>query len=283
MLNKALKCLAWIILSAAAVSFGIYLWLFKLPLTNAKINILKTARLPIAKVGAEKIYISEVLLYRQIQNNLFPAQKTNLKLTLQNLILQKKNRALAKKLSMEATSRQIAQELSYLSKQFSDLQTQTQKLGLDETQFTNSFLAQWVEKNNLRVWYNSQPSLNKEAYALAADLKNKAKSLDEFAELAAKFSQDENSNKIDGDLGFLPSAQIMPEMQAKLQNLAVSQSQIIPSRLGLHLIFAEEIEPKTARTESRLHLRQIFLKTSGFEHWLKSQSAQILEKTYVKL
>ena len=119
----------------------------------------------------------------------------------------------------------------------------------------------------------------------ADSLYNLIKSGQEFAELAKKFSDDEESKKMGGDLGWYPVEQLPERLKIGVRNIAEWEiSQPILSEYGWHLLWVKEKKEKR-----KLNLDEDWdqikdmakrRKTSQkVEEWVK----QLREKTYVEV
>lgn len=70
-----------------------------------------------------------------------------------------------------------------------------------------------------------------------------------FAALVAEFSEDEETKKRDGDLGYFSEERMLPELFAAAQSLRVGETSTpIRSRLGFHLLRVTEALPARAMT-----------------------------------
>lgn len=95
-----------------------------------------------------------------------------------------------------------------------------------------------------------------QALATAADLKARIEAGEDFATLAAEFSDDAGSAQDGGDVGYTTGDSFVPEFEEALRGLEVGQvSEPVRSEFGVHLIKllevnATEIEPFEARREA---------------------------------
>ena len=137
--------------------------------------------------------------------------------------------------------------------------------------------------DKLNIWYNKQTDLNKFAYDTAASLKTKIEKGENFEGLAKKFSQDQASSLVEGDLGFVEIPKLLPELQEQLDGVKPGELKLIPSRFGLHLIKVVETDNNGPQNSSRVHLQQIFIKTTGFDDWLLNEQSKIKVKQIVKV
>ena len=122
--------------------------------------------------------------------------------------------------------------------------------------------------------------MNQKEYALLESLKNRLSLNEDFAKLASDYSLDEPSKNFGGDLGFVEVPILLPELREPILNLKPGDYKIIPSNLGVHLFL---LDKNIAGDNNTKHLRQIYLKTYGFEEWLKKQKSEIAAKQYITL
>lgn len=120
----------------------------------------------------------------------------------------------------------------------------------------------------LRVKYNSDFSFNKIAYEKAQGILTSLKNGKKFEELAASESDDEVSGQFGGDLGFVASGQLLPEIELAISQTKVSEvyQAIVISRLGYHILYPVEIAEKDG--QKLWHLKHILITTDGFDNWL---------------
>ncbi|MDH4330468.1 MAG: protein translocase subunit SecD [Candidatus Moranbacteria bacterium] len=96
-------------------------------------------------------------------------------------------------------------------------------------------------------------NLNESAKAQAQKLLEKAKSGDDFSDLAKEFSQDPGSKDAGGDLGFVEKGLFVPEFDQILFESELGDGKIYPelveSQFGWHII--KKIEEKTTKEEGQ--------------------------------
>jgi len=91
----------------------------------------------------------------------------------------------------------------------------------------------------------------------------------DFSEVAKKFSDGE-SVKNGGDLGWLTTDQMIPEIAVAAALLNKGEtSDIIESNLGFHIIMVDD--KKNEDGQDKVKLRQIFVKSKNFADWLFDQ------------
>ena len=118
---------------------------------------------------------------------------------------------------------------------------------------------------NLQNWFYAQKNLNTDLYKQADALVEKIQKGDNIGMLAQLNSQQDSDKKTNGDLGFVNTTDLLPELREVADNLKVGEIKIIPSRFGLHIFKLE------GKRDNLLHLRQIFLTDSGFQSWYNNE------------
>jgi hypothetical protein len=94
----------------------------------------------------------------------------------------------------------------------------------------------------------------------------------DFAELAKKYSQDEQTAQQGGDLGKFGKGKMMPEFEEVAFSLEPGQiSEVVETEFGYHIIKVDE------KTGEEVHARHILIKTKSFNDWLaeKKKEAKI--------
>ena len=132
-------------------------------------------------------------------------------------------------------------------------------------------------KTALKLYYNSNISLNTEVYSLAQSLKSRIELGETFQSLSGVYSQDDFSKAFGGETGRIAYSQLLPEVAKNLKNYKIGQVVVIPSRLGVHIIEVTSISGEGYQ------LQQIYLTCSGFETWLNTQLQKIKIKTIIKI
>ena len=123
----------------------------------------------------------------------------------------------------------------------------------------------------LRVKYNSDFSGNEAAYSRAQSILSKIQSGDSFDDLAKADSDDKLTGQLGGDLGVIPTDELLPELQEAIDQSQPGQiiSHLVISRLGYHIL--DPIESVDQNNQKLWHVKHILIQTSGFDQWLSSQ------------
>jgi parvulin-like peptidyl-prolyl isomerase len=196
------------------------------------------------------------------------------------------------KISFEKISAQLVkakeeQQLLWSLKAFYDSPTLTEELKFYKTDndqeykdlidkyfnSDNKLFSEFVIKPEvtdalLRIKYNSDFYANQDAYNRAQDILNKIKSGQSFEDLAKTSSDDKVSGQLGGDLGFVASGQILPELETAMINAKLGEADpnMVISRLGYHILYP--VETGTRDGQKVWHIKHILVKTSGFDSWL---------------
>lgn len=271
-----------IIVMVLVFIIGSWAWLSFGKISPVQEKIYSFLPFPAAVVNGRAISIKQYISrYHQAQAFVQKsAQGTNANLksaVFQRLLEETKLKIIAEQKNVPATDSQINKEYAKRQENFSsigqgDLKQTLKQYGIDEKTYKNELLRANVTAANLTVWFYSQRSLNSQAYAKADEILEKLKLGQSMEVLAKAYSQDQQSKNMGGDLGYLEINQILPELELPLQNMAVGQSQILPTRYGLEIIKIEGRDNQGTGGFIRYHLRQIFLSGGDFNGWYGEQT-----------
>ncbi len=261
-----LKPLIWALLFAVIVAVAMLVWLYTGSLSTAKVKIFQKVPLPMALVNGQPLLMSAFLTrYNVAQLSSNGSVNPQLKISIYNQLI--KEAVVAQTASQKDISVNRAQidfEYSALQSQ-SNFQPSLQNFGFDPNSFKNDVIKPNLLLQHLQIWFNSQPNLNPNAYALANDLITQINGGQDMAVLAGKYAQNLTDKGSEGDMGFVQITDISPELRESVSELKPGETKIIPGLKGLYLIILEE------QTGNSLHLREIFLPTANFNDWLESQ------------
>lgn len=95
-----------------------------------------------------------------------------------------------------------------------------------------------------------------------------------FSVLNQEYDQDNYSKAFYGDLGYLDSDKILPEILKELDQMQVGDIRPIASRYGWHIIVLEE-KGQNEKGGQKFHFKQIFLNVPGFEQWLYKEIKKV--------
>lgn len=186
------------------------------------------------------------------------------------LVKIKKERQLLDNLKVSYSSPNIADELKfYKTGKSQDYQNLIDKyFNSNENLFTEFVVRPRVYDALLRMKYNSDFKANAVAYNRAQNILDQLKSGKSFEEMAKSESDDKITGQLGGDLGFVASGEILPELEKAIVTAQFGQvdSKIVISRLGYHIIYPVETAEKDGIKTWRV--KHILVKTSGFDNWL---------------
>jgi parvulin-like peptidyl-prolyl isomerase len=125
-------------------------------------------------------------------------------------------------------------------------------------------------RQELEKKFQTDDKVNTDAKKKAEDVLAQVKANpDQFAELAKKYSQDEQSAKQGGDLGKFGKGKMVPEFEKAAFALQPGQiSEIVKTEYGYHIIKVE------SNDGNELQARHILIKTKSFNEWLSEQKKQ---------
>jgi hypothetical protein len=261
-----LKPLIWILLFAVIVAVAMLVWLYTGSLSTAKVKIFQKVPLPMALVNGRPLLMSTFLTrYNVAQLSSNENVNPQLKISIYNQLIKEAVVAqMASQKDISVNRAQIDFEYSALQSQ-PNFQQSLQNFGFDPNSFKNDVIKPNLLLQHLQIWFNSQPNLNPNAYALANDLITQMNGGQDMAVLAGKNAQNSTDKGLEGDMGFVQITDISPELRESVSELKPGETKIIPGLKGLYLIMLEE------QTGNSLHLREIFLPTADFNDWLESQ------------
>jgi len=264
-------CLLLILLGCFA------LWLGTGKLTSAKTSFLKTFPYPIALVNGQAISGKNFILRLNAANRLSDESTDDAKIAAYNqLIKEEEIRQIAYTHNLWVSQKEMDAEYDRQSSQ-AEFKATLNNAGLSPSDFKNQVIGPKLLLNKLRVWFNSQRSLNQKNYALADSLTEKITLGQDMPALASTYSQDQTGQLTGGDLGFVDPAGLVSELREPVANLKTGEVKVLPSSFGLHVI------KKEGQTGNKAHLRQIFLENSGFDAWLNNQTSKAKVWNLVKI
>jgi hypothetical protein len=265
--SKIIILFTILVFSLVFVAMGSF-WLARGGLTQQKISILKSAPFFIASIGSKPIIFKDFWNYYELYAKNSSKDITSYQEIFNSFAESQKTLVVLDQLKISIGKNEISEFSNYLE----------QNSG-DKKKLNSEVVLQYLSEYKLRTWYNAEPDLNKKEYDLLEDIKNQLLQKQNFAKLANIYSQDEASKNFGGDLGFVNTNEVMPELRDAINSMNPGDYKIVASNLGVHLFYLE----KNLLNDNTKHLKQIFLKTSGFESWLIKQKAQVSVKQYITL
>lgn len=282
--RKAILIPAIIIVVIIIAGLG---WLYSGEVSGFKRTVFQTIPLPVAVIQSK--IVTSTNLYKRVNlaSDLLASANQNPtdleSMILDQLIETKKIETIAAHNGINVTTEDLDNAFTGILKQFpnqseSELAQELQtNYGLDLATFKNEVLNQTVVQEKLSLWFNSQESLNPEAYTSARDLLSKLDNGEDFTGVAMKFSQDPASQAFAGDSGFVAYSDMLPEFQTAVKDLALQDNKIVASRYGVHILKLNAIEEtgEGDNKEKSYNLQQIFIAPNDFNRWLASETANI--------
>jgi hypothetical protein len=143
---------------------------------------------------------------------------------------------------------------------------------LNEKDFKDEVIKPALLNANLSLWHNKQADLNADAYKKMSDVQARMASGETLESLAPSYNEDQSSRLTEGDLGFLNSSELLPELLSELDAMKIGEVKVLVSRFGLHLTKLEAKDNNGPNSGDRFHIRQIFIPETGYENWAAAQT-----------
>ncbi len=284
-----LAILAVVILAIA----GTGIWLYTGKPSAAKEKVFKALPFPVALVDSTPVSQSEYFKRLEAAKSFY---KTNSQpepgdlkqQVLDNLIAEQKLKMLAKQRGIQVNSREVDEQYNSMVKDLAGgdenkLDEMITQYGLNREQFKQQIIYNDLIRAQLAVWFGNQRNLNETAYKTMDEVQkqiNEGKSLES---LASQYSQDQASSQMEGDVGFVEENQLLPEFQKGLDSIAEGKVGLVVSRFGLHMLKVVGKDNQGTNGASRVHLKQIFIKTEDPTAWYNSESDKIKVRQLIKL
>lgn len=278
--SKTLKTFQVLLALVIVSLFVAVLWLYTGQLSQTKTKIFTEFRLPFALVNSALIPMNKVVVRHNLSQKIYNSGNSG-QITSQivsQLIKEEEIKQLASSFGILANQKQINEEYYYQSgqnyfKKQAAFESSLANYGLTEDQFKNEIIKPQLNYINLKIWFNSQSSLNSQAYRLANDYLEQIKSGQDMGQIAAQHSQDDIGKNTEGDLGFVQVTDLLPELREPIENMSVGETKIVADRNGLHIFRVE------GKNDNQPHLRDIYISADNFNSWL----AEKLNKFKVRI
>ena len=235
-----------------------------------------TKAYPVALVGSNFISLRELEIHIAVAKKLDP--QADRQKAYEQLIANAKKEQLVGKVDLDEELKfyktgRDGEYLKFLNYYFSG----------DEELFKKLVVAPKAYDANLAIKYNSDFGANNDAYNKASNVINKLNEGQSFEELAKIYSDDKISGQLGGDLGFVASGQLLPELEKAVTSSTLGEvkKQIVVSRLGYHILYPVESAQKDG--EKVWHVKHILTQTQGYESWLNAQLDTIRMRKFFNL
>jgi parvulin-like peptidyl-prolyl isomerase len=240
--------------------------------------VAKTIPLPAAFVSGHAIYLSQVYerlgMAEKLAANPVPTKHERQQAIMNSLIDEQIIADLARKLGIVVTEDDLSRYYQYVLAEVNlkpqDAAAEIKKsFGVSEAVFQTQIVLPDLRRAKL-VSAFLEGSHDSAGYQAAVAAGQDLSSGQDFAAIAAKYSQDETSKHIGGDIGFLTRDELPPWVSDQVFDLKVGEvSGIVVSSDGYHIY---QVRVRDDRSNpGRLQLRQIFLKGPSFDEFLQKQ------------
>jgi len=247
------------------------------PLTNSLKKLF-----PAKIVGSHMVSVYDYEQAYKLAKKLDP--NTTQTAVTEQLVRMEKIKTLAGSLGIVLQSDDVLDELNYLKKGRSDYnQFLNQYFDGDEEMFRRFVAYPQTWDALIRIHYNSQMDENQAAYQEASRILDLIKSgAEKFEDAAKKYSADQITGQLGGDLGFVTHGQIIPELeeQVTVSALGTVADRVMVSRYGYHIAYP--VETALQNNEKLWHIKHILIETKGFDEWLESLLRPIKVRNFKK-
>lgn len=270
----------------------------------------KIFKLPAIKINKDKILYEDYLKSFDYLKNFYQKQKESISTfvipsdsqikkevedkMIKNLLIRK----LASKYKLEATDRDVYEEIKKLNDQTGSITNTEQFIkdnyGMSTNDFKISFIEPIILKNKLQKSISNDDNINKSQidkinsiYSELVDPNNQNRTnklgqkINIFSEIAKNKSEDRNSGENQGDLGWISRDNIDPD----LKNIAFSLNQgeiskPIKTIDGYHIL--KMIDKIDNIDIPKIRLAQIFVKSMNIDTYLKNEMSSAKIKNYIR-
>ena len=274
-----------IVVAIILIIAGGLTWLYTGNVSSAKEKVFKVLPLPAAIVNTKFVSAKEALARVELAKQLAESQGMGAVIdptqTYDQLLESKKITVLVSRERLSVKNEEIDEEYKNIVKQYAAGDEAKFKEELEKTyrmspeKFKNEVIRQELEQSQLAIWYSKQEGFNKDAYAKAKELQGKLDGGQSFDEVATAYTQDEATKDFAGDSGLVVFNDLLPEFRTELAEVKVGDIKLVPSRYGLHILKVLELNNDGPDGAKQIHLQQIFVKQTGFEEWLKNETAAV--------
>ena len=130
----------------------------------------------------------------------------------------------------------------------------------------------------------SEIMTDNQARELAASLKARAESGEDFGDLAREYSEDIGSAQEGGELGWVSPGQMVPEFQQAMDNTAVGQvSDPVRTQFGWHILKVEDRRQQDMTSEATRNKAMEYLHSRKYQEELDAWLQQIRDEAFVEI
>jgi len=159
------------------------------------------------------------------------------------------------------------------------------KISISEQDYANFFQKEFKQEINISEYKISHILLKDQP--LAEKVYQEAKKGESFDQLAYKYSEDAGTKNNGGDLGYLKSDSLLPEMQKAVENMSAGDIKgPIKTKLGYHIIkleaFRTEKNPEYVKNKEQIEralIEKDFLRQLAL--WLDEKKEEYYVRTYL--
>lgn len=263
-------------------------WLYTGTLTAAKTALFKALPYPLALVNGRSVSMGEFLFRFDVAKKMSGAdviaqnQAAAKRQIYGQLVNEEETRQVAAAHNVSVSQKEIDDEYAAQALQADPGGKQSFEqliagYGLSTAQFKSKIIEPRLLASDLQVWFNGQKELNKDAYAKAEAILKRLQNGENMVILAVGLTEDDTERGTGGDLGFVDPSALLQELREPVASMKVGDVKIIPSRFGLHIIKVEE------QNANKVHLREIFIKTSDYNQWFQNQIKNFSVRQLVKI
>jgi hypothetical protein len=237
-------------------------WFYNSGPSNFKNKVASVVPYPAAIIDGRPIYIKDLLKHNNINE----------------LISEKQTAIVADKFGVTVSGDQLNSQFGQIKGQ-ADFSSLLLQYSLSESDFKNNVLKPQLLYTNLRLWFNGQRSLNPNEYALADIIKSQISGANgassTFASLVSKYSKDDSTKKMEGNLGFVEVNNLWPEFQAAFDSLKSGDVQTVAGRDGLYIFQIRNKDNNGPNNSPRVEIGEIYLKMANFDTWYNNEIKNI--------
>lgn len=199
------------------------------------------------------------------------------KSVLNKLIENKVIKRLAEERGIKITNQMVDQEVNQKIEQFGNkeevLANLSKLYGWSLADFERNIVQPDLYREALVKYVRENDESNVNAKKISENAKKELDNRADFSEVAKKYSQGASA-KDGGELGWLTSGQMMPEISQVAFSLKVGEiSDIISTSLGYHIIQLEE--RKSEDGVDKVRIRQVFIPIKNFSDWLNQEERKL--------